>query len=173
VKAAADLVGFLEARHVSCAVMGGAALAVHGVARATVDIDLLTAAGEVLHPGFWAGLGAPLPPEIRRGDADDPIAGVCRWVSTDPPVDLIVGKGSWIEPALTRREWLTVEGLRLPVVTAADLVLLKLAAGGPQDLLDVRLLLARDPGPLRGEVEKSLSLLPPQAAAAWASIVSS
>lgn len=169
-KAAADLVRFLESRQVACAVMGGAALAVHGVARATVDIDLLTAAGEVLDPGFWAGFSSPLPPEIRRGDADDPIAGVCRWASIDPPVDLVVAKGEWIELALRRREWLEVEGLRLPVVTAADLVLLKLAAGGPQDLLDVRLLVARDPAPLRAEVERSLALLPPQVAALWASL---
>jgi hypothetical protein len=117
-------------------------------------------------------LSSSLLPETRRGDADDPIAGVCRWVSTDPPVDLVVGKGAWIEPALRRREWLEVEGLRLPIVTAADLILLKLVAGGPQDLLDVRLLLARDPGPLRPTVEASLSLLPPHAAAAWATIAS-
>jgi hypothetical protein len=85
-------------------------------------------------------------------------------------VDLVVAKGAWIELALRRREWLEVEGLRLPVVTAADLVLLKLAAGGPQDLLDVRLLVARDPAPLRAEVERSLALLPPQVAALWASL---
>jgi len=47
----------------------------------------------------------------------------------------------------------------LPVVEAADLVLLKLYAGGPQDLRDVRLLLGADPA-LRGVVRARAASVP-------------
>ena len=43
---------------------------------------------------------------------------------------------------------------------AADLVLLKLYAGGPQDMLDVRLLFAADPA-LRAVVQARIEATPP------------
>jgi hypothetical protein len=44
----------------------------------------------------------------------------------------------------------------MTTVTRADLVLLKLFAGGPQDLLDIEFLLAADAGGLQAEVEEGL-----------------
>jgi hypothetical protein len=55
----------------------------------------------------------------------------------------------------------------VPTVDRADLVLLKLFAGGPQDLLDVRLLLAADTGGLRDMVERRLADVPRPVRTAW------
>jgi len=58
----------------------------------------------------------------------------------------------------------------LSVVDRADLVLqsfTKLFAGGPQDLLDVRLLLEAGGKELRGQVERRLSGVPPEVTRTW------
>ena len=153
----------LEGQGVISALIGGAALAAHGIARSTVDADLYTADVRVLDPSFWKGFE---PPEITRGDADDPLAGVARWNASDP-VDLVVGRGRLAAEIVARRRWIESEGAKLPIVEAPDLILLKLLAGGPQDLLDVRLLLHADPDGWRSKVEERLSALPRDARDAW------
>ena len=130
----------LTAHRVPCALIGAAALAAHGVARSTYDIDLLTTDARVLGRGLWAALereGATV--DIRRGDAEDPLGGVIRVETTgDRPVDIILGKDGWQTRAVERADH-GPEGA--PVVRPRDLVLLKLYAGGTQDLWDVRELL--------------------------------
>jgi len=62
--------------------------------------------------------------------------------------------------------------LTLPVVGSADLVLLKLYAGGSQDFWDIEQLPARDDRQsLVREVEPRLGLLPRECGRAWARIV--
>jgi hypothetical protein len=79
------------------ALIGAAALALYGVSRSTYDIDLLATERSCLKQAFWASLsasGAVL--EVRKGDLDDPLAGVVRFTEpTERPVDLIVGKARW------------------------------------------------------------------------------
>ena len=56
----------------------------------------------------------------------------------------------------------------MPVVEAADLVLLRLDAGGPQDHLDVQLLVrGPDGAALRVEVERRLVTSPAPLRRAW------
>jgi hypothetical protein len=67
-----------------------------------------------------------------------------------------------------RRMTLRVRRSIVPVVDRADLVLLKLFAAGPQDLLDVRLLLAADEtGELHQTVEARLPGAPPVLRRQW------
>ena len=161
------ILAFLDARGVAAAMIGGAALAVHGVARATLDIDLLTDDPRVLDPEFWTAMPADPPPEIRRGDASDPLAGVIRCNAAGDPVDLLVGRGRFISEVVARRGFIDAGGFRIPVVDAPDLILLKLSAGGPQDLLDVRLLLHGDPGNWRATVEQRIAQAPRDAQNTW------
>ena len=130
----------LNAHRVPHALIGAAALAANGVARSTYDIDLLTTDARVLGRGLWTALdhgGATV--DIRRGDAEDPLAGVIRIEMTgDRPVDIILGKHGWQTRAVERADH-GPEGA--PVVRPRDLVLLKLYAGGAQDVWDVRELL--------------------------------
>ena len=135
-----QVLALLNAHGVPHALIGAAALAAHGVARSTYDIDLLTTDARVLGRGLWTALdhgGATV--DIRRGDAEDPLAGVIRIETTgDRPVDIILGKHGWQARAVERADH-GPDGA--PVVRSRDLVLLKLYAGGTQDLWDVRELL--------------------------------
>ncbi len=164
-----DVAGFLESRGTPSALIGGAALAVHGVARATLDADLLVADARVFEAGFWKRGPVASPPEIRRGEPGDPIEGLLRFELEEESLDVMSLRGAWAAPMLERRIWIELEGQRVPVVVAADLVLLKLVAGGPQDLHDTRLLLAGRPE-IRPDVEARLSALPAEARAAWAGL---
>jgi hypothetical protein len=55
----------------------------------------------------------------------------------------------------------------LLIVDRTDLILLKLYAGGPQDLLDVSLLVAIDEQTISSEVETRLAECPPVVRKAW------
>jgi len=155
----------------SHALIGAAALAAHGVARSTYDTDLLTTDARVLEPAAWAGLAAEAQCDIdvRRGDADDPLAGVVRISrGHERDVDVIVGRSAWQRDAIERAGEVDLGSLRLRVVTAADLVLLKLYAGGAQDQWDVEQLVAvgaRDA--IVSEVESRLDLLPLEVRDTW------
>ncbi len=82
---------YLESRGVPSALIGGVALGVYGIARATLDVDLLVADPAVLKPAFWAAGRSLGVPEVRSGDADDPLAGVVRFARSREPVDVLVG----------------------------------------------------------------------------------
>lgn len=159
----------LDAHGIAHAMIGAAALAASGVARSTLDLDLLTLDPRVLDQGLWMALAeAGCYVDVRRGDADDPLAGVVRLAMTgERPVDIILGRQAWQRRAVERSR-------RLPdgskVVQARDLILLKLYAGGTQDLWDIRQLLAVvDDASLAADVEADLGDLPAGARALWVS----
>ena len=110
--------------------------------------------------------------EIRVGDADDPLAGVVRLTEADVTVvDLIVGRGAWQAAIVDRALPHTLEGIVVPVATAADLIALKLYAGGPQDAWDVEQLLpAGNRAALGAAVEALLPSLPEEAHRLWARV---
>ena len=148
-------------------------MASYGVARSTFDQDLLTLGAEALLPETWSRLGgAGVAVEIRRGDVFDPLAGVVRFSLTGSrPVDVVVGKLVWQREVLERATTSTPGGI--PVVRAADLILLKLYAGGPQDAWDIQQLLAgEDREALIAEVEKEIPRLTREAADLWKRVIS-
>jgi hypothetical protein len=160
----------LDAAQVPHALIGAAALAARGVARSTYDIDVLTVDARVLASDLWDGLRVEdIAIDILRGDVDDPLGGVVRVTATgERPVDVILGKGRWQARAIERAER-SAQGP--PIVAARDLVLLKLYAGGTQDLWDVRALLElpeRDA--LIGQVGEDLADLPADMRERWGEI---
>ena len=160
----------LDAEGVSAALIGAAALAARGVARSTYDIDLLTTDGRVLVRELWTPvLEHDTDVDVRRGDADDPLAGVVRVTAADErPVDVVVGKWSWQARAVQRAERAD-DGPA--VVRARDLVLLKLYAGGTQDLWDVQALLEQtDSDVLAAEVDEDLASLPAAMRDRWQTV---
>jgi hypothetical protein len=164
------VVALLRENGIAYALIGAAALAARGIARSTFDIDVLTVDGRVLDPALWDRLLAHHATiEIRRGDADDPLGGVVRLdAAGERPVDIILGRHTWHTRAIERAEQLP-DGP--PVVAARDLVLLKLYAGGTQDLWDVRELLQL-PGAeqLVSEVGQDLAHLPAAMAERWSEV---
>lgn len=146
----------LDAHGIAHALIGAAALAARGIARSTFDLDLLVADARVLSAELWKPVQAQGPlVDVRRGDAADPLGGVVRIEADGQrPVDVVLGKWAWQARALQRAEHV---GGGPPVVAARDLVLLKLYAGGTQDLWDIRELLGLpDAAGLIAEVEDDL-----------------
>jgi hypothetical protein len=160
----------LRSSGVPFAVIGAAAMSARGFPRQTLDFDLLTTERRVLDASFWSGLPEAAP-DVRHGDADDPLAGVVRF--TAPEVDLIVGRYRWQAAALERAEELSVGGgRRLPVVTLADLILSKLFAGGYRDAADVRMMLAGAEASTVEEVDRAVPVLPADSRRLWKEILS-
>lgn len=127
---------YLNEMGIQHAVIGAVALAVHGAPRYSADIDLMVLDKEVLNPNFWAG-SALRPCEIRRGDWDDPIAGLVKFPTSpgDTPTELVIGKGYAASLALNTAE--ENHDLECPVVSPLGLALLKLEAGGTKDIHDL------------------------------------
>ncbi len=160
----------LQERGIAHGLIGGAAMAVHGVARATLDTDLLVVDQTVLDREMWASLvGADLSIDIRVGDSDDPLAGLVRFICGPEIVDLVVGRGAWQQAILTRTQRVEVASGGLHAVQLADLVVLKLYAGGPQDLLDVDLLLEGVGPAVVAEVERAVADAPRSVQETWSS----
>ena len=155
--------------------IGGHALAARGYPRFTVDIDLLTTDPRVLDQELWrplANAGASV--DARRGNHDDPLAGVVHLLLADATdIDVVVGRWQWEAAVVARAEPLVVAaGVTLPVPTASDLILLKLAAGGFLDLRDVAALLEiGDRDVLVNEVEAHLDDVHPDVRVVWRQVL--
>jgi len=155
----------LERQHIRFAVIGAAAMAAHGVSRSTSDIDLFTTDRRALDRSLWT-LDAGV--DVRRGDADDPLAGVVRISAPGAAaIDVVVGRHAWQEHVLDASTPATIEGVAVAVVDAAGLILLKLFAGGPQDAWDIAQLLPGGGEALAASVERVLPELPRAAARLW------
>ena len=163
------VVAHLRTERISCAVIGATAMAIHGVSRATQDIDLLTTSRACLREQFWKPLrDAGMDIDVREGDHDDPLAGVVRIYSQaqGTSIDIIIGRSSWQTSITASAQTRNVDGVELPVAEAVDLILLKLYAGGIQDRWDISQLLATSPA-LAGQVDARIGQLPESCLALW------
>jgi hypothetical protein len=135
------IVGELERLEIPYALIGALAMAPHNVIRATEDVGVLIgrSAPEM---GDLASriqsLGYKL--EVSKAAFDDPPGGVIivqvPTSSGEFPCDLIFPARPWQASAVTNAVAVQMEGFSVRVVRARELFLLKLYAGGPQDLLD-------------------------------------
>jgi len=158
----------LERAAIPYALVGAAALAVHGVSRSTVAQHLLVTDRRPLDPGLWGTLTG-VSVDVRRGDADDPLAGVIRFTAHGQrDVDVIVGRHAWQSSMLARARRLPLGARAIPVVGVSDLTLLKLYAGGAQDQWDIaQLLAAAGSAEVEAEVERGLADLPARCGEMW------
>ncbi len=163
----ARVAAHLESQLIPFVVIGASALATHGVSRSTLDIDLLVTDVRPLNATFWT-LDVVMV-DLRRGDEDDPLAGVVRLKAEgERDVDLVIGRAGWQTRLLTTDLKIDLEGVRVPVVDAAGLILLKLYAGGTQDAWDIeQLLAAGERSALVAAVDQRVAVLPADARARW------
>ena len=154
----------LEARGARYLVVGGVAVVLHGHPRFTADLDLVLA----LDPenvasalAAFEGLGFRPRAPVRLAEFAD-AARRATWISEkglvvlslwspDFPatdVDLFASEPFPFEAAYARALRADLEGATATVAALEDLIALKLDAGRPQDLEDVRALelLSREPG---------------------------
>lgn len=123
------------------ALIGGFAVSIREVPRATQDVDFAVAIGS-------ADLYAPAASlDDRDEDAgpDDPLSGALHAsieAGSEPiPLQLVFLSSAFTEVIFRHVETLSVMDRLLPVVSLHVLVLLKLYAGVPQDILDAQLIL--------------------------------
>lgn len=134
-----DMLSLFLEEGVEFLVVGAYAVAAHGVARATKDIDLWVGcsqdnAGRVITA--LKRFGAPLS-EITETDFMAP--GITFQIGLPPRrIDIITEiAGVRFEDAYPKRITANLEGISVPVIGRRDLVANKRAAGRPQDLVDV------------------------------------
>lgn len=136
--------------------IGGLALSAWGVVRATEDIDLLadSTPSPIRDMDVRRGMAVFLEErgckaEWRVGDADDPIPLLLRLRLPRQlggvGVDILWAHKRWQQEALTQAIEIRVSRMKLSVLHPESLILMKLDAGGPQDLLDVEALLVNPP----------------------------
>jgi hypothetical protein len=124
------------------ALIGGFAVSAWGVPRATHDLDFALALGATDPEAVSRYLHA----DFQPGEPEDPLRGVFRASVAvhDPPVpvQLVLLPSTWDAIIFQGVESLQVFGCAVPVVAWPALVLMKLYAGEPQDLLDAQQILA-------------------------------
>ncbi len=122
-------------------VIGGIAAVLHGVPRATFDLDVLIDptpenASRLLKALEAAGLGT-----ATLTNVDDLLSHEITVFSDRVRIDVQTRTpGLSFADAWQRRDRMTYEGQRFYVVSRADLIASKRAAGRPRDLEDVRVL---------------------------------
>lgn len=163
---------FLESIGAPYALIGGRAVGARGFPRMTLDADFLTGDERVLEREIWRPLelaGATIDP--RKGDFDDPIAGVVHLGFADgAEADVLLARWKWELEIIDRAEPLDVGGTVVPVPLTSDLILLKLAAGGPIDIQDVVALVETDRQRWIREVDRNIDTVRPDVSEAWARI---
>jgi len=169
-----QVVAALDSASVRFCLIGAQALAVLGLPRFTADIDFLTMDARVLVRSFWGEeLGARIV-RLARGDDDDPLGGIVRFGSPRA-VDVIVGRGRLMREAVDTAALDVDLGVRVP--SPLHLALLKLDAGGLQDITDIhRLIEIRRPQfpdeDLVGQIEARATSLSDWGQQAWARLKS-
>ncbi|MFH1017487.1 MAG: hypothetical protein V1798_04800 [Pseudomonadota bacterium] len=145
-----DLVEALTKAHVSYAVAGGYAVALHGAVRGTVDVDLVVALTESDYVNCEnalksIGLRPKLPVSaqdvfrFRKEYMEE--RNLRAWSFYDPKdparlVDIIITYGKRTIQVKT----ISLAGKKVPVLAKKELIRMKRLAGRPQDLEDVKAL---------------------------------
>jgi len=121
------------------ALVGGLAVSAWSPPRATTDVDLLVLVDSsnlsyLVKALCDAGMNA----ELRRGGVDDPVPCLIRADA----LDIIVATKKYEAEAIEQSIVVNIAGKDIPVASPEYLIILKLKAGGPRDLLDVQDILA-------------------------------
>jgi hypothetical protein len=145
------LCALLERERIPYALMGGIAVPIWGIPRATYDVDVtLSVDGETLGRFIGAAktAGFAIDPPFEAGFRDR-VSGMDKltieWWTEDSrrvEVDVFLVTTEYQTAAFPRRVRVRINGTEAWVLTAADLVLHKLLAGRPKDVADVDNILA-------------------------------
>ena len=142
-----DMLSALSDESAEYLLVGAYAVAVHGLPRATGDLDLwirVSAHNAACVLRALARFGAPLQ-DVREADLVRP--GTVVQIGVAPRrIDLLTTLDALeFDDAWARRTHVDVEGVRVPVIARADLIRNKKAVGRPQDLADAARLESQAP----------------------------
>ncbi|MFT6395728.1 MAG: hypothetical protein ACJAYU_000470 [Bradymonadia bacterium] len=139
-----DLLHALDEREVDFVIVGAHAMAVHGVARATGDIDILvraTAENALRVVAALRDFGAPLGVHGATVEDFTQLGWVYQMGLPPRRIDLLTSiSGVSFDEAWQDRCSVEVGELTLPFIGLAALRTNKLATGRPKDLADVAML---------------------------------
>jgi len=139
-----DLLRLLIGAGARFLVVGAHAMAVHGVPRATGDLDIWIDPDPANAARAWQALlefGAPVPQMgATRKDLETP--GIVLQIGQPPRrIDLLTeASGLSFAEAWSNRVTHAIEGLAIPFLGRDDLVRNKRASGRPKDLADLDVL---------------------------------
>ena len=141
-----ELTSLLEESRIPYAVMGGLAVRVYSIPRATQDVDLTVTVNQSQLAQLLVELENrefSVPEAYRSGwvdsVADMPLVKLRRYVAgRGVDVDLFLTETSFQQSLMQRRRSAEIEGHAVQLVSPEDLILLKLVASRPRDLIDVQ-----------------------------------
>ena len=139
---------------------GAQAVLIHGVPRLTADVDVTVALSPEDPGGFaedLASAGFTVRVEDLEGFVQRTRVVPVVHAVTGLPVDIILAGPGLEEQFLARAVRFSIGGVMTPVVSAEDLVVMKVLAGRPKDVDDARGVLQRQIGRL--DTRRMLSLL--------------
>jgi hypothetical protein len=142
-----DMLSALSAEQAEYLLVGAYAVAVHGLPRATGDLDVWIRSSEDNARRVWRALarfGAPLS-GLREADLQTP--GVVVQIGVAPRrIDLLTAIDAvTFDDAWPERTEVDIGSLTVPVIGRRHLIVNKKAVGRPQDLADVARLEGEDP----------------------------
>lgn len=125
------------------ALIGGLSVSTWGIPRGTKDIDLLVSLESVHNlEAFSEALEAEgLKPTVYEGGRLDPVPYLVKVIHKDVPVDMLIATRKWEDEAIENAIGVDFHGIKVPVIPVEYLIVMKLASGGPRDLLDAEELL--------------------------------
>ena len=133
-----DILAAFSAENVEFLVVGAYSLGAHGLVRATKDIDILVRPTRENAERVWRGLlrfGAPLS-SMSVDDFANP-DNIFRMGRPPNRIEILMSiSGVTFEDAWANRQGFDVEGVKVFVPSARDLITNKRASGRPKDLLD-------------------------------------
>ncbi len=135
-----DLVAWLKAKRVEGLIIGGVAASILGRPRVTRDVDALVLLdekdwGEFLSAGTEFGFVARVTDPI--GFARKAKVLLVRHEPSGIDVDVTFGALPFEKEAVTNGVGVDIRGVRLPLPTAEDLIIMKAVAHRPRDLADI------------------------------------
>jgi hypothetical protein len=137
-----DIIDILGELGVPCAVVGALAVSYHGIPRSTTDADAtiwLSGTGKSAQDVCDKLVNTGYQAKLSRGDVDDPISGVIAVHDVhDNRADLLIGVRGMDPDVRSRCASTALLDSPVSIIGAEDLIAMKVFAGGPQDLEDVR-----------------------------------
>jgi predicted nucleotidyltransferase len=154
-----DIAAIIDKQGIDYVVIGAMAAAVHGSIRATTDADALVSVGVAKLRQLQAELkSAGLSADLRRGDAEDPIAALLGVTDKHGNrVDVLAGLRGLDSEVFSRAIEVALYGSSLRVIGREDFIAMKCFAGSQLDIADARNVLKAAKEPIDVDLVRRLS----------------
>ncbi|GBE16152.1 hypothetical protein BMS3Abin14_02232 [bacterium BMS3Abin14] len=155
----ASLAESLDSHRIPYMIIGGQAVLLYGEPRLTRDIDVTLGANidrlsDVLELMEGVGL-TPLPEDVENFVQKTMVLPASQG-DTGVRVDFIFSFTPYEREAISRANMVSLAGREIAFASVEDLIILKIFAGRPRDLEDVRSILLRNPDVDKGYIRRWL-----------------